>query len=261
MHYLIRNFALSALLGASTLASAFDVPELASMRTDFAELVPPQYQVELTPEIQEAMSTAILSYPEVQALTTPEFLVVVNRHPDAQSMSVVVTDGQSVEYVGSAKTSTGHLNRKGYFQTPIGIFENKREFGNYRAQGTKNNNGVRGLGKKGMRVFDFGWQDSIASWGTRGPASIRLQMHATDPDLLEQRLGSPASKGCVRIQTGVNTFIDTYGVLDKHYTGSDTEEPGWVLSKAKKMSKYDGRYMVVMEQGPAALSATVATTP
>ena len=176
-------------------------------------------------------------------------------------MSVVVTDGQSVEYVGSAKTSTGHLNRKGYFQTPIGIFENKREFGNYRAQGTKNNNGVRGLGKKGMRVFDFGWQDSIASWGTRGPASIRLQMHATDPDLLEQRLGSPASKGCVSIQTGGNTFIDTYGVLDKHYTGSDTEEPGWVLSKAKKMSKYDGRYMVVMEQGPAALSATVATTP
>ena len=260
MHYLIRNFALYAILRASTLASAFDVPELASMRTDFAELVPTQYQVELTPEIQEAMSTAILSYPEVQALTTPEFLVVVNRHPDAQSMSVVVTDGQSVEYVGSAKTSTGHLNRKGYFQTPIGIFENKREFGNYRAQGTKNNNGVRGLGKKGMRVFDFGWQDSIASWGTRGPASIRLQMHATDPDLLEQRLGSPASKGCVRIQTGVNTFIDTYGVLDKHYTGSDTEEPGWVLSKAKKMSKYDGRYMVVMEQGPAALSATVATT-
>ena len=261
MHYLIRNFALSALLGASTWASAFDVPELASMRTDFAELVPPQYQVELTPEIQEATSMAIRSYPEVQALTEPEFLVVVNRHPNAQSMSVVVTDGQSVEYVGSAKTSTGHLNRKGYFQTPIGIFENKREFGNYRAQGTKNDNGVRGLGKKGMRVFDFGWQDSIASWGARGPASIRLQMHATDPDLLEQRLGSPASKGCVRIQTGVNTFIDTYGVLDKHYTGSDTEEPGWVLSKAKKMSKYDGRYMVVMEQGPAALSATVATTP
>ncbi len=261
MHYLIRNFALSALLGSSTWASAFDVPELASMRTDFADLVPPQYQVELTPEIQEAMDMAIRSYPEVQALTEPEFLVVVNRHPNAQSMSVVVTDGQSVEYVGSAKTSTGHLNRKGYFQTPIGIFENKREFGNYRAQGTKNDNGVRGLGTKGMRVFDFGWQDSIASWGARGPASIRLQMHATDPDLLEQRLGSPASKGCVRIQTGVNTFIDTYGVLDKHYTGSDTEEPGWVLSKAKKMSKYDGRYMVVMEQGPPALSATVDTTP
>ena len=59
----------------------------------------------------------------------------------------------------------------------------------------------------------------------------------------------------------MNTFIDTYGVLDKHYTGSDTEEPGWVLSKAKKMSKYDGRYMVVMEQGPPALSATVDTTP
>ena len=244
---------LNAFLGFSGHALAMDVPELSGIREVFSAAVPAQYQVVLTPEMQAAETAAIKSYPEVQALQAPEFLVVVNRHPNVQSMSVVITDGKAVEFIGSAKVSTGHLNRKLYFQTPVGIFENKREFGNYRAEGTKNENGVRGLGRKGMRVFDFGWQDSVASWGARGNASIRLQMHATDPDLLESRLGTPASKGCVRIQTGVNAFIDQYGVLDKNYVGSDTEAPGWVVSKIKKMDKYDGRYMVVMEQAPAAV--------
>lgn len=259
-----RSFSSALLLGAlagfSGHALAMDVPELAGIREVFAAAVPEKYRVTLTPEMQIAETTAIKSYPEVQGLAAPEFLVVVNRHPNVQSMSVVLTDGKEVEFIGSAKVSTGHLNRKLYFQTPIGIFENKREFGNYRAEGTKNENGVRGLGRKGMRVFDFGWQDSVASWGARGAASIRLQMHATDPDLLESRLGAPASKGCVRIQTGVNAFIDQYGVLDKNYVATNTEAAGWVVSKVKKMDKYDGRYMVVMEQGPTPLP-TVAATP
>lgn len=260
-----RSFSSALLLvtlaGFSGHAMAMDVPELAGIREVFAAAVPEKYRMVLTPEMQIAETAAIKSYPEVQALVAPEFLVVVNRHPNVQSMSVVITDGKAVEFIGSAKVSTGHLNRKLYFQTPIGIFENKREFGNYRAEGTKNENGVRGLGRKGMRVFDFGWQDSVASWGARGPASIRLQMHATDPDLLESRLGTPASKGCVRIQTGVNAFIDQYGVLDKHYVGSETEAAGWVVSKIKKMDKYDGRYMVVMEQAPTPVPAAPTSTP
>ena len=236
-------------------------PELAALRETFAAGVPAKYQVVLTPELQAAQDAAIRSYPEVQALTAPEFLVVVNRHAKAQSLSVVLTDGKTIEYIGSAKVSTGDLKRKKHFHTPIGLFENKREFGNYRAEGTKNENGIRGYGKKGMRVFDFGWQESVGSWGRGDPAQIRLQMHATDPDILESKLGNPASQGCVRIQAGVNTFIDQYGVMDKNYGPTATDAPGWVLSKSKKMNKYDGRYMIVMEHAPAPVVTPTTATP
>ena len=242
-------------------AFAFDAPELSILREKFSASVPSQYQVALTPEMQAAQDAAIRSYPEVQALMAPEFLVVVNRHAKVQSMSVVLTDGKIIHYVGSAKVSTGDLNRKKYFATPIGLFENKREYGNYRAQGTKNENGIRGFGRKGMRVFDFGWQDSVASWGARSPASIRLLIHATDPDVLEARLGATASQGCVRIQTGVNVFLDEYGVLDKNYLATDTTAAGWVLSKTKKFNKYDGRFMIVMEQAPTAMVAPTMQAP
>lgn len=250
---------------ASAQAFALEAPELPILRETFASTVPTKYQIALTPELQAAQNAAIKSYPEVQALTAPEFLVVVNRHPKAQSLSIVVTDGKTVEYIGSAKVSTGDLKRKKHFSTPLGLFENKREFGNYRAEGTKNENGVRGYGKKGMRVYDFGWQESTASWGAGLPAQIRLQMHATDPDVLEARLGAPASQGCVRIQTSVNTFIDQYGVMDKNYVPSATDAPGWVLSKTKKLDKYDGRYMIVMEHAPTAIVVptlqTLTTVP
>ncbi len=42
-------------------------------------------------------------------------------------------------------------------------------------------------------------------------------MHATDPAYLEQRLGHPASKGCVRIPDAMNRFLDRYGILDADY--------------------------------------------
>ena len=107
-----------------------------------------------------------------------------------------------------------------------------------------------------MRVFDFGWQASHAGWGAKGPADIRLQIHATDPDLLERRLGSPASKGCVRVQSEVNRFLDQHGVLDKHYQ----DAPAWMLSPNKKSSPYEGRFMVVYEEELIAPATTTAST-
>ena len=41
-----------------------------------------------------------------------------------------------------------------------------------------------------MRVFDFGWQMAEKGWGKGGEGVIRLQMHATDPDLLKSVLES-----------------------------------------------------------------------
>lgn len=228
---------------------------------EFASTVPDHYKVTLSDEQTAKLKSEVLQYAPIQQLASPEFVVVVNRHPKGQSMSVVLADSQSVEVIGTSKVSTGMTQRKHYYLTPVGIFENKRENGTYRAEGTKNENGVRGLGKKGMRVFDFGWQPSHAGWGARGPADIRLQIHATDPDLLERRLGSPASKGCVRVQSEVNRFLDQYGVLDKHYQ----DAPAWMLSPNKKSSPYEGRFMVVYEDElssaqPEQKSASVAST-
>jgi len=69
-----------------------------------------------------------------------------------------------------------------------------------------------------MRVWDFGWQPAEKGWtAEQETAEIRLLVHATDPDYLEQRLGRPASKGCVRIPAAMNRYLDHYGVLDAEY--------------------------------------------
>ena len=50
-----------------------------------------------------------------------------------------------------------------------------------------------------MRVYDFGWQLGTKGWGKAGEGRLRLQMHATDPDMLERRMGTSRSKGRIRI--------------------------------------------------------------
>src|SRR4051812_49793600 len=76
-----------------------------------------------------------------------------------------------------------------------------------------------------MRVWDFGWQTADRGWGRdRAPGQIRLLVHATDPDRLEARLGSRASKGCVRVPAPVNIFLDRHGVLDADYERVATED-------------------------------------
>ena len=43
--------------------------------------------------------------------------------------------------------------------------------------------------------------------------SIRLQAHATDPDILEPLLGQRASKGCVRMSGSLNSFLERHSFL------------------------------------------------
>jgi hypothetical protein len=50
-------------------------------------------------------------------------------------------------------------------------------------------------------------------------------MHATDPDYLEQRLGHPASEGCVRIPATMNRFLDVHGVPDADYERAAPGDP------------------------------------
>ena len=68
-----------------------------------------------------------------------------------------------------------------------------------------------GRGRKGTRVYDFGWVPAAKGWGNGAMSVMRLQMHATDPDQLERRLGTAQSKGCIRIPASLNEFISGRG--------------------------------------------------
>ncbi len=152
-------------------------------------------------------------------LDHPQLLVVVDRNPAAQDLLIVLARPQGVwDIIGSTKVSTGQRGRFDYYITPTGVFLHTDAILGYRAEGTYNENGIRGLGLKGMRVWDFGWQNATKGWRSDGErGDIRLLMHATDPAGLEQRIGRPASQGCIRIPTALNKFLDRHGVLDADY--------------------------------------------
>jgi hypothetical protein len=149
----------------------------------------------------------------------PQLLVVVDRNPAVQQLAIVLAQsGAPWQVIGGSKVSTGQAGRYDHYITPTGVFAHTDGILDYRALGTFNENHIRGLGAKGMRVWDFGWQTAEKGWlPDRPTGDIRLLMHATDPDLLEQRLGRPASEGCVRVPATMNHFLDRHAVLDADY--------------------------------------------
>jgi hypothetical protein len=153
-----------------------------------------------------------------QSIDRPQILVVVDRNPGVQQLRLVLARPDTTwQDLGGSNVSTGEAGRRGYYVTPTGIFAHTDLILDWRAAGTFNAQHIRGLGLKGMRVWDFGWQEAAKGWGTQEDGEIRLLMHATDPAYLEQRLGHPASKGCVRIPDAMNRFLDSHGILDADY--------------------------------------------
>jgi len=154
-----------------------------------------------------------------ETIDHPQLIVVVDRNPRVQEMRIVLALPDAPwEVIGGTKVSTGEPGRFDYYVTPVGVFPHTDAILDYRAEGTFNENHVRGLGLKGMRVWDFGWQQAKKGWLAAGAeGSIRLLMHATDPANLEHRIGRRASKGCIRIPATMNRFLDRHGVLDADY--------------------------------------------
>lgn len=187
-----------------------------------------------------------------QASIRPEgaqYVAVVDRDPQVQALLLFWRSAQA-EYwlVGASPVSTGTVGSFDHFATPRGVFEHGPWNPDFRAEGTFNSNGIRGYGLKGMRVFDFGWQRAAKGWGDGAVIEMRLQMHATDPDALESRLGSAQSKGCVRIPSGLNRLLDHYGVLDAEYERWAREgRAPWVLDAARQTVADPGRYLVVVD--------------
>jgi hypothetical protein len=153
-------------------------------------------------------------------INRPQTLLVVDRAPSVQRLWVVVAspDGPPWSVIGTVHVSTGKPGRKEHFKTPVGVFVNAPDILGYRALGTRNKYGIRGIGQKGMRVWDFGWQ-TTEDWRTPGAvASVRLEMHATDPTFLEERLGRPDSEACIRVPDRFNQFLDHFGLIDAQLT-------------------------------------------
>lgn len=163
-----------------------------------------------------------------------QLLMVVDRNPRVQRVCFMLAlpDGAPWQVLGTARVSTGQTGRKYYYITPTGAFINSADRLGYRAQGTRNEHGIRGIGAKGMRVWDMGWQWAEKGWlPSREKGQIRLEIHATDPDFLETRLGHPASEGCVRIPAALNVFMDRYGLIDALY---------------EQAASYDGRFRALL---------------
>jgi hypothetical protein len=182
-------------------------------------------------------------------LTSAQYVLVVDRSPKVQALFIFWTDGQGrLLFIGSSPVSTGRPGSYEHFLAPLGVFTHGIEHLDFRAEGTRNEFGVRGYGVKGMRVFDFGWVVGERTWGRGGLSPMRLQMHATDPDLLEPRLGSAASSGCIRISASLNQFVDKYGLLDADYEAAmERGVQFWVLRQDRTPTRWSGRYLVVVE--------------
>ena len=180
-----------------------------------------------------------------------ELLVVVDRNPAVQQLRIILARPDARwGSIGGSKVSTGQAGRRGYFLTPVGAFLHTDAILDYRALGTFNENHIRGLGLKGMRVWDFGWQTAQRGWDPEGAtAEIRLLMHATDPDHLEQRLGRPASQGCIRIPAAMNRFMDIHGILDADYERAARDDPRFtaVLLPERQPTKLAGNALVIVD--------------
>jgi hypothetical protein len=198
----------------------------------------------------------------------PQLVIVVDRNPAVERLYVMLAQSGGPEHwraLGAVRVSTGQAGRKEYYITPVGVFGHGNEILDFRAQGTFNEHHVRGLGLAGMRVWDFGWQWAVKGWHTDGAGGdIRLQMHATDPDLLERRLGRPASEGCVRVSSSMNRFLDRHGVLDADYEAQAPHNASLraLLAPDRAPTRLAGRLMVVIDSSlPIDTPPTASTRP
>jgi hypothetical protein len=209
-------------------ASAADVDsEVARLRAALTREVPTLTVDDAEGERAWIARTRVAVAESGQRIDHPQLFVVVDRNPRVQEMRIVLARPNGIwGSLGGTRISTGQTGRRDYYLTPTGVFLHTDAILDWRAEGTFNAQHIRGLGLKGMRVWDFGWQLTTRGWGTgEEQGEIRLLLHATDPAYLEQRLGRPASKGCVRVFAAMNRFLDRHGILDADYERAAKDDP------------------------------------
>jgi hypothetical protein len=179
-----------------------------------------------------------------------EYVILVDRSANVQALFIYfrAMPGETWQMIGASPVATGRPGEFDHFLTPLGVFEHTPSNMDFRAEGTMNENNIRGYGKRDMRIYDFGWVDGERGWGKGGYSPMRFQMHATDPDRLEPLLGIRHSKGCVRIPASLNAFIDHNGIIDAEYQALvDSGKSLWVLHPNREITPWAGRFIVVID--------------
>lgn len=210
--------------------------------------IPPQNLPRYAQLLEAALASA------GSPIASSQYVVMVDRDPEIQAVLIYWLDSQAtsdrLHFIGASPASTGKSGKYDHFITPLGVFAHTLDNKDYRAEGTYNSLGIRGLGKKGMRAYDFGWALGERGWGRGGKSPMRLLMHTTDPDYLEQRLGKAMSQGCIRIPATLNSFIDRYGLLDADYELAMAKgKKFWVIRSDRTPTPWSGRYLVIVDSG------------
>lgn len=234
----------ATVLSAQPVAAPTDLAAAYVREVDRRLQVPPPERADYALQTMRALSAAGAE------LGRDQLVVVVDRNAWVQAAMVwwLPIEGSAV-LIGASPASTGRPSGFEHFETPTGVFEHTLDNPDFRAEGTRNALGIRGYGDKGMRVYDFGWVLAKRAWAP-GEQAMRLQLHATDRDKLEPRLGERASKGCIRIPAAMNRFIDHHGVLDAAYeTALAQGRTFWVLRPDREPTPWSGRYLVVIDSG------------
>lgn len=238
--FLITLFLLSVEI---SMAEASE-PEVEKLRAEFEKIV----GFKLTLEegyLRLVLEDAVEKILSIKENGQSQYFIYVDRNPEKQIILICFFDSarKNITVIGADKISTGNQNRRGYFITPVGVFEHTIKNRGYRALGTKNEKGWRGLGIKGSRVWDFGWQKTPKD---NQEVEIRLLLHATDPVFGEKRLGKIDSKGCIRISGKLNKFLDHYGILDKDYEEQKhLKGISWLLRTNREPMIYGGKYLLI----------------
>ncbi len=204
--------------------------------------LPPEAQAAYAKRLDHALSDAPV------VLAADQIVLLVDRSPNIQAAMLFwrSTAGETI-FIGASPVSTGRTGGFEHFQTPVGVFVHSLDNPDFRAEGTRNELGVRGYGLRGQRVYDFGWVEALRTWGKPCESPMRLQLHTTDP-VLEPRLGTVQSKGCIRISASLNHFIDHYGLLDADYDAALADgRTFWVLEAGREPTRWPGRYLVVVD--------------
>jgi len=239
-----------AFVAMACLCTALHAQPLAAefrQEVDRALEVPPGARAAYARRLEAVLRDAGLEEQEAQ------FYLLVDRSPAVQAAFVYWRSPQGTALmVGAAPVSTGITGELEHFTTPLGVFAHTPAHPDFRAEGTYNELGIRGYGREGMRVFDFGWVNGERGWGRGGFSPMRLQVHATDPDVLEPLLGRAHSQGCIRIPASLDAFLDRHGVLDAEYEArAHLGERPRVLAPDREPTPWAGRYLVVIDSGAA----------
>ncbi|MCA8219570.1 hypothetical protein LGN20_37250 [Burkholderia cepacia] len=239
-----RHPPLSAEEAKNATARAVDMRKRFTQEVTRRLNVPASEQRAYGQRLQEALADADLGD------LAGEYIAMVDRAPNVQALFIYfrATPANAWLMIGASPVGTGLPGKYDHFLTPLGVFHHSPDNMDFRAEGTTNENGIRGYGRRDMRIYDFGWVDGERGWGKGGVSPMRFQMHATDPDRLEALLGIRHSKGCVRIPASLNTFFDRHGLLDDDYQARvEAGKSLWVLRRDRDITPIAGRYLVVVD--------------